>query len=273
MIRVITWNVNSIRKRIEHLCSVLSEHSIDVAMLQEIKCTNEQFPFVELEALGYKCYVHGQKSRNGVAIISKLPVVEVVSYSVLDEGKELESAGSYSSEESRYIECTLECTGNKKIRVVSVYVPNGQEIESETFFYKLKFLEHLKDRLLNIMKTEDFLIAGGDFNVAPEEIDVHDPKALDGRLCFHILERAKFREILNNGIVDIFRTFVGIDRKEFSWWNYREGGWQNNRGLRIDALLSSPQIADKVLDCSILSKVRGWNTPSDHAPVMGDIDV
>ncbi|KKA00860.1 exodeoxyribonuclease III family protein [Anaplasma phagocytophilum str. CR1007] len=123
------------------------------------------------------------------------------------------------------------------------------------------------------MKTEDFLIAGGDFNVAPEEIDVHDPKALDGRLCFHILERAKFREILNNGIVDIFRTFVGIDRKEFSWWNYREGGWQNNRGLRIDALLSSPQIADKVLDCSILSKVRGWDTPSDHAPVMGDIDV
>lgn len=270
MVRVITWNVNSIRKRIVQLCSVLSEYEVDVAMLQEIKCTNDQFPLDELSAMGYTCCINGQKSRNGVAILSKIPVLKTESYSLFDRIEDKRSAGSYSFEEARYVECSLDFQG-KDIRVVSVYVPNGMEVETDTFRYKLYFLECLKDRLLSITNSNDLLIAGGDFNVAPENIDVYDYKHMDGKLCFHIDERSKFRELTNNGLIDAYRAFVGEEKQEFSWWNYREGAWQNNKGMRIDGILTSPQVADLMQDCAIVSKVRGTESPSDHAFVMCDI--
>ena len=272
MVRIITWNVNSIRKRIEHLCSVLSENDIDIALLQEIKCTDEQFPNEQLESIGYSCLVNGQKSRNGVAIISRLPMSEVITRSVFNEKEEIKSAGSYTSDEARYLECSVGFRG-RSLRIASVYVPNGQEVGTDTFEYKLHFLECLKARLLGILETDDLLIVGGDYNVAPEKIDVYDHKLLEGRLCFHIRERAKLRGILNCGLVDVFRTVVGEEKQEFSWWNYREGAWQNNKGLRIDGFIASPHVSDTVQDCSIISEVRGWESPSDHAPVMCKLEV
>ncbi|MFV9839222.1 MAG: exodeoxyribonuclease III [Aaplasma endosymbiont of Hyalomma asiaticum] len=267
MFRIITWNVNSVRKRIEHLCNVLSSNDIDVALLQEIKCTDEQFPFEQLKSIGYSCLVNGQKSRNGVAIISRIPVTGVTARSVFGGESDVKCAGSYAKDESRYLECSMNFYG-KTLRIISVYVPNGQEVDTDTFEYKLHFLDCLRVRLLSILETDSLLIMGGDYNVAPESIDVYDDKLLDGRLCFHVRERAKLREIFNCGFIDIFRTVAGEEKQEFSWWNYREGAWQNNRGMRIDGFISSPHVADMVQECSIMSKVRGWDSPSDHAPVM-----
>ncbi|MGN7661568.1 MAG: exodeoxyribonuclease III [Anaplasma sp.] len=267
-IKVLTWNVNSVRKRISHLCGVLQEYEIDIAMLQEIKCVNNDFPTAELEALGYTCCVHGQKSRNGVAILSKFPMIGEVSTTVFDveEIGFLPATGGYSAKEARYLECLVDCAGTQ-VRAISVYVPNGQEVNTETFDYKLKFLQRLKEKLKHLLVTEDVLVAGGDYNVAPDAMDVYDPRLLEGKLCFHPEERARFHEILHSGLMDAFRT-VREDKQEFSWWNYREGSWQQNRGMRIDHLLLSPQAADRLLDCSILSKVRDFESPSDHAPVI-----
>ncbi|ACM49301.1 exodeoxyribonuclease III [Anaplasma marginale str. Dawn] len=269
MIRILTWNVNSVRKRVAHLCSVLTEHHVDIALLQETKCTDDQFPLAELEDLGYKCYIHGQKSRNGVAILSKYPIVGELCNTVFDAEEEIgtvQDTGSYSVTEARYLECLVDYQ-DVKVRVASVYVPNGQEVDTETFVYKLNFLRCLKARLLKLLAREDWLVIGGDYNVAPDDIDVYDAQALDGKLCFHPKERAGLREILHLGFTDAFRI-LHEGKQEFSWWNYREGSWQRNRGMRIDHLLLSPNAVDKLVECSILSSVRGLESPSDHAPVM-----
>ncbi|WP_447582046.1 exodeoxyribonuclease III [Anaplasma marginale] len=269
MIRILTWNVNSIRKRVAHLCSVLTEHRVDIALLQETKCTDDQFPLAELEDLGYRCYIHGQKSRNGVAILSKYPIVGELCNTVFDAEEEIgtvQDTGSYSVTEARYLECLVDYQ-DVKVRVASVYVPNGQEVDTETFVYKLNFLRCLKARLLKLLAREDWLVIGGDYNVAPDDIDVYDAQALDGKLCFHPKERAGLREILHLGFTDAFRI-LHEGKQEFSWWNYREGSWQRNRGMRIDHLLLSPNAVDKLVECSILSSVRGLESPSDHAPVM-----
>ncbi len=155
MIRILTWNVNSVRKRVAHLCSVLTEHHVDIALLQETKCTDDQFPLAELEDLGYKCYIHGQKSRNGVAILSKYPIVGELCNTVFDAEEEIgtvQDTGSYSVTEARYLECLVDYQ-DVKVRVASVYVPNGQEVDTETFVYKLNFLRCLKARLAKITCT------------------------------------------------------------------------------------------------------------------------
>ncbi|MEH0831425.1 exodeoxyribonuclease III [Anaplasma bovis] len=271
--RVLTWNVNSIRKRLDHLCDLLSSRSVDVAMLQEIKCTTEQFPEDELKSMGYTCRILGQKSRNGVAIVSRLPIVGEGISNLFSDGEKLEFSNSiYSPEESRYLECVVRCEEGVDIRIASVYVPNGNEVKSGSFYYKLNFLEKLKLRLKEILKTEDLLVVGGDYNVAPENIDVYDSKLLDGKLCFHLEERAKLREILNTtAVVDAFRSYNGDEKRAFSWWNYREGAWNNDKGMRIDAILLSMRLADRITNSQILSNVRALDSPSDHAPVVCDI--
>ncbi|ACZ49285.1 exodeoxyribonuclease 3 [Anaplasma centrale str. Israel] len=269
MIRILTWNVNSIRKRVDHLRSVLSEHRIDIALLQETKCTDDQFPLAELESLGYKCYIHGQKSRNGVAILSKYPIIGEVCNTIFDSAEGISAAqdtGSYSVTEARYLECLVDCR-EVKIRVASVYVPNGQEVDTETFVYKLNFLRSLKARMLKLLEGEEWIVVGGDYNVAPECMDVYDAQALDGKLCFHPEERARLRAILYSGFTDAFRVLHG-GKQEFSWWNYREGSWQRNRGMRIDHILLSPNAVDRLVKCDILSSIRGLESPSDHAPVV-----
>ena len=277
-LKVATWNVNSIRKRLDHLCSWLVEYDIDIALLQEIKCTNEQFPFFNVESLGYRCYVHGQKARNGVAIITRYPIVRELVTSIFLSGYESSLCYKLSSEnfiynyrESRYLECVVLCN-NVKVCVASVYVPNGQSIDSDAFQYKLGFFDQLREHMLSLLKQEDILILGGDYNVGPYPMDVYSPEIMDGKLCFHKSEREKFRSILNLGFTDAFRILNEYEQK-FTWWNYKAGAWQENKGLRIDHLLLSPQAVDKLLSCVIHDKVRGLDTPSDHVPVVCSIDL
>ena len=272
-LKIATWNVNSIRKRLDHLCHWLVKCNIDVALLQEIKCTNDQFPFLDLESLGYKCYVNGQKARNGVAIITKYPIVEELVTNIFSSDYKsslcykLSSEGFiYNCQESRYLECVV-LYNEVKVRVASIYIPNGQSVDSDAFQYKLGFFDQLIDRALFLLNKEEILILGGDYNVAPYPIDVYSTEIMDGRLCFHQYEREKFRVILNLGFTDAFRVLNEHDQK-FTWWNYKAGAWQENKGLRIDNLLLSPQAVDKLLSCEIHDELRGLDTPSDHAPVI-----
>ncbi|MGN7619207.1 MAG: exodeoxyribonuclease III [Ehrlichia sp.] len=276
-LRVATWNVNSIRKRLNHVCTWLIKSDVDIALLQEIKCTNEQFPFSEIESLGYKCYVHGQKARNGVAIITKYPTIEelVTSIFFLDCKSsvcyKLSSKDFiYNCEESRYLECVILYNG-VKVRVASVYIPNGQNVDSDAFQYKLGFLDQLREYIFHLLKKEEIFILGGDYNVASYPIDVYASEIMDGKLCFHKSERERFRSILNLGLIDAFRM-LNENEKKFTWWNYKAGAWQENKGLRIDSLLLSPQAADRLSCCIINDELRGLHLPSDHVPVVCDLN-
>ncbi|QLK50459.1 exodeoxyribonuclease III [Ehrlichia ruminantium] len=278
MLRIATWNVNSIRKRIDHLCTWLTDYNIDIALLQEIKCTNDQFPALEIKSLGYNYYVHGQKARNGVAIITKYPIVEEVVtnifslYGTSNVCCELGSEDfTYNCEESRYLECVILYNGIK-IRVGSIYVPNGQSVESYAFQYKLGFFDQLKEYMSFLLKKEEICILGGDYNVAPYPIDMYSYEIMNGKLCCHQFEREKFRSIINTGFFDAFRL-LNDDKKQFTWWNYKFGSWQENKGLRIDMLLLSPQAMDKVSSCVVHDGLRGLNVPSDHVPVVCDLNL
>ncbi|QXK91964.1 exodeoxyribonuclease III [Neoehrlichia mikurensis] len=264
MLKIATWNVNSIRKRLCHLCDYLIANDIDIILLQELKCTNELFPYMDLESLGYQCYVHGQKARNGVAIITKYKASNVRHNIFMINNIFIESSGSYNCDEARYIEAVI-IYNDMKIRVASIYVPNGQDVNSEMFTYKLNFFDQLRFHMLSLLNKEEITIIGGDYNVAPEIIDVYCT-LLDGKLCFHKDERAKFRSILNLGFFDAFRVIN--DNQKFSWWNYKNNAWNDNKGMRIDHLLLSPQAADKLLHCDINEQTRSLESPSDHAPVL-----
>lgn len=261
MLTVSTWNVNSIRQRLGLLVDWLAKDQIDVVLLQELKCTKDQFPYSELEELGYNIVVNGQKAYNGVAILSKMPIEDCV----------MVLPGDDEDEQARYIECVVSVSG-LAIRVSSIYVPNGREIHSLSFKYKMNFYERMYRHFDSLLKYEELMVLGGDYNVAPEEIDVYDPEKLDGRIGFHLEERGKFRQLLNLGLYDAFRA-LNSDKKEFSWWDYRSKGWKCNRGMRIDNILLSPQALDKATSCSILSPMRDLEKPSDHAPVSVNLTI
>jgi exodeoxyribonuclease-3 len=257
MITIASWNVNSIRTRIELVKSWLESYQPDIVLLQEIKCINESFPYNEIEDLGYNVKIHGQKSYNGVAILSKFII----------EDAHIILPNNPDPEQSRYIEALIALPNKKMIRVASVYVPNGQSPDSDKFIYKLNFLKSLQQHMRTILEFEEILIVGGDFNIAPEELDVYDPKELDGTVCFHPSERIAYRKILNLGMYDAFRLKYP-SKKSFSWWDYRAGSWQRNLGMRIDHLLLSPEATDLVADCVIHDEIRGKDKSSDHAPIM-----
>ncbi|WP_323732899.1 exodeoxyribonuclease III [Candidatus Bandiella euplotis] len=252
---LICWNLNSVSARLEHLKKVIKQNSPDVLLLQEIKCINEKFPHDELGDLGYNIEVFGQKTYNGVAVLSKHPIEDVC----------IGLEQVVQEQEARYIETTVAINGICN-RIISVYVPNGAEVGSEKFKYKLEFLQRLYERLSHLKSIEENIIIGGDFNIAPEEIDVYDAKQMSGRVCFHIDERKWFRKILNLGYIDSFREF-NRDMQQFSWWDYRAGSWQHNKGLRIDQILISPKLMDKITKAGVLTEPRGWERTSDHAPI------
>jgi exodeoxyribonuclease-3 len=259
--KIATWNVNSIRSRLHQLLPWLKDAAPDVVLLQELKCTEDTFPKMEIEDLGYNLAIHGQKTYNGVAILSKFPLSDI----------ECGLAGDASDDQARYIEAVVS-TKHSAIRVVSVYVPNGQSPDSEKFPYKLKFLERLHVRL-NIIKTYDEVsIIGGDYNVAPFAIDVFDPAKLEGSVCYHPEERIRLRRIFNYGWYDAYRT-LHPQSKAFSWWDYRDASFERDAGLRIDHLLLSPQATDKLVSCDIIKDMRASDKPSDHVPVMCEIKV
>lgn len=265
-IKIATWNVNSVKARLHAVDEWLKEEQPDIVLLQELKCVTEAFPYEQIEDLGYNIAAHGQKSYNGVAILSKYPIDEVV------KELPLESEDDEIDEQARYIEA-LVYINDKVLKVASVYVPNGNTVGSDKFLYKMKFFDRLRKYYIETSYTDDtaFLI-GGDYNVAPEDIDVYDPKSLRNTICFHPEEQQKYRSLINSGLTELFRAF-NPDIQQFSWWDYRGGGYKNGKGMRIDFLLACPKVADIAINCSIDENPRGKEKASDHTPVICTLDV
>lgn len=262
-IKIASFNVNSVNARLLRLLEWLKSSNPDIVLLQELKCVEEKFPHEALFDAGYNAAIYGQKTYNGVAILSKFRIEEVVKH-----------LPGQADEQARYIEALITIRG-KTLRIASVYVPNGggelapgQALEdSAKFCYKMHFFDALHDHLKNLRDSDEALIIGGDFNVAAEEIDLFDPKSFDGRLLFHPHERQKFRAILNLGFTDSFRS-CNQRTQAFSWWDYRANSWQNNKGFRLDYLLASPQAADLIESADIEARgVRDQEKASDHCPV------
>ncbi|MBY0407215.1 MAG: exodeoxyribonuclease III [Rickettsiales bacterium] len=261
MISVATWNVNSVRPRLAHLLGWLRSDAPDIVLLQEIKCVNEVFPVLEVEELGYNIALHGQKTYNGVAILSKFPLSDVV------RGL----PGDDTDVAARYIEAVASLPGTSKfgaLRVASVYVPNGQTADSEKFPYKLSFLDRLRDHAAELVTYGEMLVIGGDYNIAPDDMDVHNPAEWRGSVLTHDEVRKRFRALRNLGLQDAYRL-VQPQGREFSWWDYRAGAFQRDDGLRIDHLLVSAMAADALEGCEVAKSLRALEKASDHAPVVG----
>ena len=285
--KIATFNVNSIKARLNNVIEWLKESQCDVVLLQEIKCEEASFPQEQFFDLGYNCAIFGQKTYNGVAILSKFPIEDVVKTLPgfkKDIGiKKKGDSGLFDGEidpQARYIEAVI-TVKDTAVRVASIYMPNGggtleegEELEeSKKFVYKMDFFDALKNHMKESLKNDEIMVFGGDYNVANQDIDVYDPKNLDGTVCFHHEERKKFRSILNLGYADSFRALNQVDQ-HFSWWDYRAGAWQNNKGMRIDYLLTSPLATDKIISCEIMDKgTRDKEKASDHCPVMIEFDI
>ncbi len=251
--KLATWNVNSLKVRLPHLTDWLAQAKPDVVCLQELKLEETKFPRAELEAVGYKAAVSGQKTYNGVAILSLLPLLDV-------------SAGiaGFQDEQRRVIAASAD-----GIRVVCVYCPNGQAVGSEKYDYKLRWFAALKGYLAAEIARHPKLAVAGDFNVAPEDRDVHDPKAWEGQVHVSEAERAAWRALLDLGLKDSFR-FFDQPEKIFSWWDYRMMGFRRNAGLRIDQILVSTELEKRCTACGIDKAPRKLERPSDHAPVIAE---
>jgi exodeoxyribonuclease-3 len=259
--RIATWNVNSIKQRLEHLAEFLKTSEPDVVCLQELKCVDEAFPRLEVEALGYNVATHGQKAYNGVAILSKRPLEDVRCGLPGDDG----------DDHARYIEAVIS-TASGAVRVASIYLPNGNPIGTPKFPYKLAWLDRLTVHARELLKLEENLVLCGDFNVIPEPKDAADPALWVNDALFQPETRARFRALLDLGFIDAVRACndqAGI----YTFWDYQAGAFQRNNGIRIDHLLLSPQAQDKLQSAAIRKDVRGWEKPSDHVPVMVDLRI
>ena len=254
--QIATWNVNSLRVRIDHLRQWLADHPVDAFALQELKLPDDQFPGDAIRALGYTAVHFGQKTYNGVAILSREPLSDVIMGMPGDDDPQ-----------RRVIAAT--CGG---IRIVNVYVPNGQAVGSEKFGYKLSWLERLRGYLASLLARHPRLLVLGDFNIAPEDRDVHDPAAWEGSVHVSPPEREALAKIVALGFKDLFRQFDQPE-KTFSWWDYRMGAFRRNNGLRIDLMLASPGLAAACRACTIDRSTRAWERPSDHAPVLAAFDI
>ena len=259
--RIATWNVNSVRQRIDHLVAWLKESSPDICCLQELKCTEETFPRMEVEALGYNIELLGQKTFNGVAILSKYRIDDVI------RGL----PGDKADEQSRFIEVVIS-TVNGALRVASIYAPNGNPLGTEKFPYKLGFLDRLITRAREHLANEEAFIFAGDYNIIPMPEDAAHPAQWTNDALFQPESRSKWRELLSLGLTDAIRASNG-NQQLYTFWDYQAGAWQKNNGIRIDHLLLSPTCADKLIGTSIDKHVRGWEKPSDHVPVRIDLNL
>lgn len=263
--KIATWNVNSIKVRMPAVTKWLKANQPDVLCMQEIKTVDEGFPSLEFEALGYNVAVHGQKSYNGVAILSKRPFEEVMARLPGDE----------SDEQARYLEAVI-MGDTSPVRVASIYLPNGNPVMDGDAFhtkytYKLAWLERLKARAIELLPNEEPLVLAGDYNVIPEDKDTHDPKGWFGDALFRPETHAAFRALLNLGLTEAFEQMDGR-AGQYSFWDYQGGAWPRNHGIRIDHLLLSPQAADNITALKIDRDVREGVKPSDHVPVIGTFD-
>lgn len=257
--RLATWNVNSLNVRLPHVIDWLKQSEVDVLCLQELKQDNDKFPENELNALGYHSYFNGQKTYNGVAIVSKYKLNNV----------RLDLPNFPDDTQKRFISADYRFN-NKNLTIISAYIPNGQSLASEKFKYKLIWLKKFIDYLEILQKENNLITITGDFNIAPENIDCHDPEAWDGQVLVSDEERQMFQKILNLGFFDAFRL-MNPDVAEYSWWDYRQAGFRRNLGMRIDHILLCNELKDKIISSFIDKNPRKLERPSDHTPVVVEI--
>ncbi len=252
--QIVTWNVNSVRQRLEHLLAYLKDVHPDVICLQELKCVDEAFPRAEIEALGYNCAVHGQKGFNGVAILSTRP---------FDVERGL--PGDESDVHSRYIEAVIP-DEHGATRVGCLYLPNGNPAGTEKYTYKLAWMDRLIRHAQHLLTYEEALVLTGDFNVIPEPQDAKDPSQWMQDALFLPQTRQKFRQLLNLGLTDALRA-VSDEAGLYTFWDYQAGAFQRNNGIRIDHALLSGQAADRLASVCIDRSLRAAEKPSDHVPL------
>lgn len=254
--KIATWNVNSLKVRLPHVLQWLEDNPVDVLCLQETKLTDDKFPVMEIGAAGYQVAFTGQKTYNGVAILSKKPVTDIVKNNPL-----------FPDEQQRIVAATVD-----NIRIVCAYVPNGQAVGSEKYSYKLDWLRSLTEWLDQERQKHPYLALLGDYNIAPEDRDVYDPVAWEGNVLVSPPERDAFRALQDIDFIDAYRLFEQPE-KSYSWWDYRQLGFQKNRGLRIDHILLSKALAPHCTACTIDRIPRKWTQPSDHTPVIAELDI
>jgi len=266
--KIATFNINGIKARIKALPDWLDEAQPDVALLQEIKSVDDAFPREVFEDLGYSVKTHGQKSFNGVAILSKLPLEDVVCGLPGDEG----------DEQARWIEATV--VGKRAIRLCGLYLPNGNPVEINDdgtpvaggkYDYKLRWMARMQARATQLLALEEPFLMAGDYNIIPQAIDAKRPDAWRDDALFRPESRAAYRRLLNLGFTEAFRARNAASG-HYSFWDYQAGAWNRDDGIRIDHFLLSPQCADLLCDCQIDKEIRGREKPSDHVPVWIELD-
>ncbi|GJL50824.1 MAG: exodeoxyribonuclease III [Nitrospirales bacterium] len=253
--KIATWNVNSIKMRVPHVVEWVKQAQPDIMLLQELKAMDEQFPRIAMDELGYNYAVVGQKTYNGVAILSKLPI----------EIEQRSLPGDPADEQSRYVEARV-----GDVRVASIYLPNGNPVNTEKFLYKLAWMDRLITHVRTLLSYEESLVLGGDFNVCPTDDDTYDPEGFaDDALC-RPESRSRFRELSYLGLLDALRE-LNPQKGLFTYWDYQAGRWNRDEGLRIDHLLLSPQAADRLTASGVDRGPRGMEKPSDHTPVWCEL--
>lgn len=252
--KIATWNVNSLKVRLPHVLDWLAAQRPDILCLQETKLEDKAFPFADIEAAGYRAIHHGQKTYNGVAILARSEMRDVV-----------RNIPDFEDAQARVIAATVD-----DLRIVCAYIPNGQTVGSDKYEYKLKWLRALKAWLKEELDRHPRLALLGDYNIAPEDRDVHDPKAWQGQVLCSEPERDAFRALTELGLKDAFRLFEQPE-KVFSWWDYRMLALQKNMGLRIDHILLSPALTAGCTACGVDKAPRKLERPSDHAPVIAEL--
>jgi len=252
--KISTWNVNSVRARIENIKIFLKKYSPDILLLQEIKTEEVNYPFDDLKNLGYFSYVHGQKSYNGVAILSKKELTKINKILSGDQIKQ-----------SRLISAIIKIK-NREVELINIYVPNGNPIDTEKYSYKIDWLNLLTKSIEKKIKAGKEIILAGDFNIIPEEIDVYDPNKYINDALFKLEIRKKFRTLINLGMIDAFRVFNNQEGN-YTFWDYMKGSWPRNNGLRIDHILISNGLINLLKNVEIVKKIRSQIKPSDHVPL------
>ncbi len=253
--KIASWNVNSLNVRLPQVLQWLESARPDVLALQETKLTDDKFPAAEIEAAGYRVVFSGQKTYNGVALLSKSPMSEVIA-----------DIPGLDDPQRRILGATID-----GVRVLNLYVVNGQEVGSEKFEYKLEWLEQVRKYIAQDLKFHRDYVVLGDFNIAPADADVYDPEAWFERILCSTPEREALQRILALGFRDSFRLFEQ-EEKQFTWWDYRLNAFRRNMGLRIDLILASEAMASRCRGAVVDKVPRGWERPSDHAPVIADFD-
>jgi len=255
--KIATWNVNSLKARLDHVLRWLEEFNPDVVLLQELKGTEEIFPFLEINAAGYEAAMVGQKTYNGVAILSKTPI-EVTATRLPGEDED---------EQARYIEGIVQ-----GVRLGCIYLPNGNPVPDEKYDYKIRWMRRLYAHARDLMQTDEPFVLGGDYNIIPTPQDVYAPEKWTQDALYLPESRNAYQCIVNLGLTDAYRT-LNAEGGRYSWWDYRAGSWPKDQGCRIDHLLLNPQAADLLTASDIDKTPRGWDKPSDHTPVWCELDI